>query len=330
MAKKGAVRKSKVKAKTQAAVVTVVKKEPVKAEEKKKMNKPAVIIFIAVVFLLFVGQIVFVMKKQIVANKKPILVNSWKVDYGIQTAMPVSGSSLFIIDTKFNQIKRYDKAAGRMLEIFQFETAPKWAWEASDGKVYVLLKGDGNIYLVEKNRKPKALFDTGFTNIQNFVLNSKDEAVLIDGDSGKIVKYSLDGTVIKEFGGKGSESGKFRIPGRIFIDSKDKIYVIDSAAPFKVKVFSEEGSFVKDWPLANKSLAGVEGLAITNDGNVYINDWDKVCIRVHNNDGKVLGEFVNDDSMSYRITPPSALSGGQDNYIYVNSFNFAQFEPIKY
>ncbi len=329
MAKKKAVSRVK-KGAEKAWPVQKKTEEPVVQQPEKKSNKLPLVILAVVAFAIIIGQIVFVMNKQIKANKRPVLITHWKVQYGVQTAMPVAGNSLFIIDSKFNQIKRYDKTNGQMLEVYQFENTPKWAWESNDGSVFASLVNDGNIYILSKDNKHRVFAATPFKNMHNFVIDSRNILILSDGETGKLVKYSPDGSVVKEFGGKGAGKGQFQNPGRVFIDSKDYLYMIDGGASPMVKVFSDDGVFKKEWALSVKKIQGLEGLAITDDGNVYVNDWEDVSIKVFNNNGKVLGKFKNDHAMTYKITPASALSGGQDNYIYINSHTLAQFAPIKY
>ncbi|HDQ26281.1 MAG TPA: hypothetical protein ENN43_06005, partial [bacterium] len=90
--KKKSVKKAAAFKKAKAVAASVkAKVESLPAPAKPKSNKIPLIILTIVVFLLVGAQIVFVINKQVQANKKPVLVNSWKVQYGIQAGMPVSG-----------------------------------------------------------------------------------------------------------------------------------------------------------------------------------------------------------------------------------------------
>ena len=133
------------------------------------------------------------------------------------------------------------------------------------------------------------------------VIDNQDNIYISDSVAGKIVKFDIAGNKIAEFGGRGTGKGQFIRLGKVSVDSKGNVYAIAMADPIMVKVFSPEGKFVKEWKLPLTSLTGLESLAITDDGNVYINDMREAVIKVFNNNGKPLGKFVNDAGMTYKI-----------------------------
>jgi sugar lactone lactonase YvrE len=66
-------------------------------------------------------------------------------------------------------------------------------------------------------------------------------------NSARVVKYSPDGTFIKEWGHLGSEPGNFREPHDIFVGgSKGYLYVADRQNN-RVQVFDQDGHFVAAW-----------------------------------------------------------------------------------
>jgi len=326
-AKKKSVKAATAKKKSLKAV-EIPAAIPEKKPEAKNSRNIFIIIGIVVALVLTV-EMVFVVKKQAMANKKPVLVANWDVKYGGQAGMPVSGNSLYVIDDKLNEVKKLDKMTGALSAVFPFESAPKWAGENSKGETFVILRGDPKVYVMKAGKK-QAFISTDLKDPLNFSVDTKDNIVVSDAGASKIVKFDSNGTKVTEFGGRTSEKAGFIRLGRIFVDSSDNIYALETSSPLKVKVFNPEGKFIKEWKLPLKALFGVEALAVTNDGNVYINDWSEGNIKVFSNDGKPLGKFTHDIGMTYKIGMPGAFSGGPDNYIYVASNNIAVFEPIKY
>jgi DNA-binding beta-propeller fold protein YncE len=66
-------------------------------------------------------------------------------------------------------------------------------------------------------------------------------------NSARVVKYSPDGTFIKEWGHLGSEPGNFREPHDIFVGgSKGYLYVADRQNN-RVQVFDQDGHFIAAW-----------------------------------------------------------------------------------
>nr|HPI04644.1 hypothetical protein [Candidatus Goldiibacteriota bacterium] len=322
--------KSQVPAKKQSKKAdTAVPAAETKKAENKTGNKKIITFIIVAVVVLLAAEMAFVISKQAQANKKPVLVSAWDVQYGTQVGMPVSGSSLYVIDSRLNQIKSYEKMDGKLKETYQFDSVPKWAGEMSDGRVFVLLNDAPVIYEMKKNKAVEFITE-GMKQPINFVIDSENSIIVSDQGTGKIIKYDSTGNKVFEIGGRGMGKGKFLGNGRVTVDNKDNIYVLEGGAPFMVKIFDKAGKFLKEWKMPVKQMRGMENLAVTHDGNVYINDWNDSTIKVFSNNGKLLGKFINDAAMTYKIGAPGAFSGGPDNYIYVGSHNMAVFEPVKY
>lgn len=313
----------------QAVPVSGEKSGSFQAPVKSKKKKVIVAIAVVAAVLLIVGEIAFVVSKQGRANKKPILISTWDVKYGGQIGMPVSGNHLYVIDSNWNQIQKREKINGKHIITYKFDITPLWAGENSAGEVFVMLRNQDKIFKME-GTKPVEYIKGGLQKAINFVIDSDDNFVVADGGSAKIIKFNPQGEKMLEMGGRGSGKGKFFNIGKVTIDHKDNIYAIDTGTPLMVKSFSKQGDFIREWKLPLARLHGLENLAVTNDGNVYINDWNDATIKVFNSRGKALGKFTHNEGMTYKIGAPGAFSGGWDNYIYVGSHNVAVFEPIDY
>ena len=97
-----------------------------------------------------------------------------------------------------------------------------------------------------------------------------------------------------------------------------------------VNVFTSKGGFIRKFEVAIERLIGLENLAITTDGNVYINDVGGSQIVVQDDKGKVLSRFSRDIGGAYNMVAPAGLSGGLDDKIVVSSHSIAVLEAIKY
>ena len=66
------------------------------------------------------------------------------------------------------------------------------------------------------------------------------------GGNNRIVKFSGDGTYIKEWGGTGSENGEFRDPHALAMDSQGRLFVGDRGNS-RIQIFDQEGSHLATW-----------------------------------------------------------------------------------
>ena len=83
----------------------------------------------------------------------------------------------------------------------------------------------------------------------------------------RIVKYSKDGTYIKEWGGKGTDPGKLSDPHAIAFDSQGRLFVADRANQ-RIQIFDQDGGFIDAWT----QFGSPSGMYITPDDILYVAD----------------------------------------------------------
>ncbi|MCH7562373.1 MAG: hypothetical protein IH968_01000 [Gemmatimonadetes bacterium] len=66
------------------------------------------------------------------------------------------------------------------------------------------------------------------------------------GGNNRIVKFSSDGTFIKEWGRTGSEAGEFRDPHALAMDSQGRLFVGDRANS-RIQIFDQDGNHLATW-----------------------------------------------------------------------------------
>lgn len=305
-------------------------RETIKAEKPAaKNNKTLIFAVAAAVFIFLIVEIFITVRMQVSMNKKPVLIANWSPEYKGQAGMPVYNDHLYIIDNNVNQVKKYHKLEGRLIDVYGCENTPKWAVENSKGETIVLEQGSNTLSKYSGRKKAGKIELSGVKDITNMTIDSGDNLYVGDGGSGKIVKFSPEGEKIAEFGGIGAGKAQFLGLGRIFIDNKDNIYAFDNSV-FKIKVFNSKGSFVNEIKLKSQKFFGPEYLAIAPDGMIYFNDLSENKIVIYSPKGKFVGKFDSDMANKYRISSPGALSGGLDGNIYVGSHTLAVFEAIKF
>jgi sugar lactone lactonase YvrE len=109
-----------------------------------------------------------------------------------------------------------------------------------------------------------------------------DVAVAPNGDifvsdghvNSRIVKFSKDGTFIKQWGRKGSAPGEFNLPHSMVFDSQGRLLVADRSNK-RIQLFDQNGTFLEQWP----QFGEASGLFITADDTLYVTDWqDKKAV----------------------------------------------------
>jgi NHL repeat-containing protein len=84
--------------------------------------------------------------------------------------------------------------------------------------------------------------------------------------SGRVVKYSSDGTFIKTWGRMGPEQGNFRDPHDLYVGgSKGYVYVADRQNN-RIQVFDQDGNFIAAW----RQFGQPSSVYVDKNNNIYV------------------------------------------------------------
>ncbi len=306
-----------------------------KEPQTRKSSKKGIIIFVIVLFVVFfVGEIYYVTKKSMAENKRPEFVGSWtKINLGY-THCVVYGDNFYMVDNERGQIYVYEKLTGKSKQVLNLEEGVFGIAQLSDGKMYVLHKNNLLSILSSDGKVTNKInFGTGNFSYIWIDVDSKDNVYLVDGINAKIIKFSPNMEKISEFGGKGSSKDKFTFnPGKAIVGPFDEIYCLERGEKNQanVKVFDANGKFKRMFQVKHlKQITNLENLAISPDGDVYINDFGASKVVIYNNKGKYMGTFDTDSNKQFLITYPGSICGDKD-YFYVATHKIGIFKYIKY
>jgi sugar lactone lactonase YvrE len=87
------------------------------------------------------------------------------------------------------------------------------------------------------------------------------------GATGRIMKFTKDGTFIKQWGRIGSAPGEFRTPHALAFDSRGRLFVADRGN-HRIQIFNQDGQFIASYA----QFSRVSGLFITPDDMLYAID----------------------------------------------------------
>jgi DNA-binding beta-propeller fold protein YncE len=87
------------------------------------------------------------------------------------------------------------------------------------------------------------------------------------GATGRILKFTADGTFIKEWGQIGTLHGEFRTPHALAFDSQGRLFVADRGN-HRIEIFDQDGNYLDSF----YSFGRISGLFITADDMLYAID----------------------------------------------------------
>ena len=155
----------------------------------------------------------------------------------------VSPEGLIYICDRGNHRVTVHNEEGMFLFAFGSEGSGPWCFDelwdvtfGSDGLVYVTDVDNSRVCVWSK----KGSFQRDFTTkyIPTFIAATGDNHLLItSGTSHTVMVYTLGGQLVHEFGGYGSNPGRFTCPYGICVDDSGTVYVADSGNNKCVMVF---------------------------------------------------------------------------------------------
>lgn len=83
-----------------------------------------------------------------------------------------------------------------------------------------------------------------FRSIQSLAVDSVRRIYLRDVD--RIYKFDPEGRYLGEFGRLGQGPGEYQAPVGVFVDSRDRIYIVDQG--MKIIIYDKNGGFLESWP----------------------------------------------------------------------------------
>ena len=119
----------------------------------------------------------------------------------------------------------------------------------------VIVGPDGSIYVSDGH--------SGQGMTSNQAIEEGREA----GLTARIMKFSPDGTFIKEWGQIGVEHGEFRTPHAMEFDSQGRLWVADRGN-HRLEIFDQEGNYLESRYMYGR----ISGIFITDDDMVYAID----------------------------------------------------------
>jgi len=145
----------------------------------------------------------------------------------------------------------------------------------------VIVGPDGSIYVADGH------------NAQGMITQQDIDEGIRTGQTSRIMKFSPDGSFIKEWGQIGMAHGEFRTPHALEFDSLGRLWVVDRGN-HRFEIFDQEGNYLE----SRYTYGRVSGIFITDDDMVYAIDSESSPIRHTNWYGGVRIGPLNEDRIT--------------------------------
>jgi sugar lactone lactonase YvrE len=150
-----------------------------------------------------------------------------------------------------------------------------WATDSRGvaGKGHQVFKfsGDGRLLMTLGKAGISGNGHDTFNQPTDVVTAPNGDIFVADGHRGspnsRIVKFSKDGTYIKEWGRKGNGPDDISEPHTIAMDSQGRLFVGDRENN-RIKIFDQDGKLLDTW----KQFGRPSGIYITKDDTMYVAD----------------------------------------------------------
>ncbi len=175
---------------------------------------------------------------------------------------------------------------------------------------------DGDDWLEAAGLAPSAPQPT------NLALDGDGSLYVTDYTFDRYLKFGVDGTLLGQWGARGTAPGQFALPFGIAVDERNVVYVVDQGNS-RIQRFTSDGVFLSALsgqathagqlqnPFGAAAVPGGVWVADFNNSRVLLFSADGAVVRVIGSYGSGLGQFLR----------PAAVVVDRDGSLYVSDFN---------
>lgn len=150
-------------------------------------------------------------------------------------------------------------------------------------------------------------------------LDAQGDLLVTDTGNKRVLKFSSNGDPLGQYGGVGSDNGKFLEEVGIAVDKQGNIFVADTWN-LRIQKFDSSFNYLTQWPLPaweSQSVVNKPYLAVDTDGNVFATDPEGSRVLKFSNDGKLLAVFGTRGTDLSSFNLPTGLAFDAQGNLYV-------------
>jgi DNA-binding beta-propeller fold protein YncE len=192
-----------------------------------------------------------------------------------------------------------------------------------DKNGYIWITDIGNHQVLKFDAKGKPLLTLGkkgeagtsddkFDRPTDVAVATSGEFYVSDGyGNSRVLKFSADGKLLKQWGKKGTGEGEFNLPHTIVLGAKGHVIVGDRENN-RIQIFDADGKFLTQW----KEGGAPYGLFLFGE-RLFVADGVANWVKVLGPDGKALGRFGEKGTAPGQLQLPHMLCVDSHGDVYV-------------
>jgi sugar lactone lactonase YvrE len=251
------------------------------------------------------------------------VVKRLRKPYGVSTD---SKGRIYVADSAQSVVFVFDRETGEVSFVGR-KGAFRLGWP-----IDVSVDGDDNVYVSDVQLKNVLVFDAQgnfkwalakkgtFVNPTGLVVDRKNRRLLVaDSKTHQIKVFSLDGTLITTFGGRGFDEGFLNFPTNIAIDKKGFIYIVDTGN-HRIQVFDDKYEYYDDFGTLGTrpgQFRRPKGIALDSENHIYVVDSDFNNFQIFNEDYQILMHVGNYGHSFGQFWLPAGVHIDEKDRIYV-------------
>jgi sugar lactone lactonase YvrE len=262
----------------------------------------------------------------------------------LPTGVSTDGTNIYVSDygnTRIAKCNTLSVDTGTWTSIISPTSGPFGIANDTYGNIYITQEGEHKVFKYNQSGALLLSFGTLSNSDGQFdqpygIAVDNEKIYVVDSFNHRIQIFDINGNYSSKFGSYGSSSLQLNFPKGIAIDKDGKIYVADTYN-HRIMIFNNSGTSLLRWIGNKKTGTGTppppssgigqsefnfpKGVAIDNEGKIYVADTGNSRVQIFNQDGSFIKEFGNQGTANGEFLFPEGILVNKGKIYVVDTGN---------